>query len=286
MGNEKKYFITNSNFNKVVGNSKSEIYEHISMLYEAVYDKADLSDYLSKNDADDLNRKIRFLATSEDFLMGLLKNKEERNSYQNSNSSYLFSAGNPRYHVDSECKTLKKDFVNFSIPKEITDRGREEVVKFKQFATENRKLLNDGREDLFILKIENKFLLKDRIDKVVYENSGAKDIKSEVICIGLDQLENSIELSIKKLESFRLTEEGALAFKNFRYSPIKNIRKYHLTNIQRDLLEEKRNLVNLILQYNKVKYKNDGSSYSSELLDLYGFKPCGICCGEGFDLSL
>jgi len=281
-----KYYLTTSNFRKLVFKSHIEVEDDIMAAFREVFEDADLAPYLSHKEVKSLLKCIIFLQKSDEVLAKMEKQSQERIAdkkrldYPN---KFLFVAGAPKYHFSGGCKTLGADFENFEVPDEVQNRGPEEMKKFREFALENRKLLSEGREDVFCLRLKNQFHLTQPLGKVSAPNSGTSSLAVNDE-IKIDDVVASIHKTIAKLEDFRATEEG----RKYMYASTKALYdSKKLGNIERELLETKRELINLVLNYHVKKEKGGAVTYSAELLKLFGFEPCGVCCQEEvrFDLE-
>ena len=227
---KKQYSITTSNFKKLIYKSQIEIEKNISILFESIYDKIDLSPYVSTNEAATIFKAVKFLMDSENFMLDLknknIINRDKGNSVA-SRSNYIFTSS-PKYHENNDCKTLLNDFKNFEIPEEIRKKGDEEIAKFRDFAKENADFLKNGKEDIFIYKLKMKFSLKQPISKILYSNSG----KIEVSKLSHLNIEENILNTIEKIEKLKETEEGRISIKKYMYAPdhAKNNKEINLTD--------------------------------------------------------
>lgn len=290
MSHQEKYFITSSNFKKLVFASKIWIHSEISEVYREIFDKANVSNLINHNEARRIRKVILFLQESEERLISLeAQNKftSGRKPLNSSTGNFLFESGPPKYHTSSSCETLSKDFDNFEVPEEVISRGEDEVKAFRDFARANRKLLGEGKEDIFLLRLQNQFSLHSRIGKVSFPNSGKIDVPSQTIQISPNEIADKIEVAIEVLNSFRATPEGLVAFKKLMYAPINRLHDSELsfTEVERSLLEGKRNLINLIMQYHIQKHRGGNTTFSAKLLEMYGFKACGSCCEDNIDVG-
>jgi len=288
MNEEKKYYITTSNFKKLVYRSEMRIETDISEIYRKAYDKADLSPYISHKEAQTIRKGVLFLKQTDEHLVSLQKRHQaniQRLKNLESPSNFLFVAGAPKYHVDDTCETLSNDFDNFEVPEEILNRNKEDLKKFREFGVKNRKLLTEGKEDLFLRSLKTTFNLKSDISRVVLPNSGKTSFYRPSELSGVDDVISQIEQLIERMENLRNTVEGEMVFKKYIYASTKIlISDKNLSVTARDLLEVKRNLINLVLQYNAINNERGDMTFSASLLELFGFKPCGKCCAE-FDLT-
>lgn len=286
MNNQNSYYITQSNLKKLA--FRSEIIENnLSNLYETIYDRQDLRGYVSKSEAQQLGTLATFLQQSEDQLIQLAsRSKSPASSTQS--SSLIFVSGPPKYHKDATCDTLTRDFENFEIPEQIRVRGKDAVEAFRNFAKANRKLLNEGKEDVFILRLKRQFNLTSDIGKISFSNSGKTMVQKDDSTIDLGQLVINIRQAVDQMETLRATEEGTKALESYKYAPAsKLLRSNDLAPYERQVLEYKRDLLALVTEYVIRKHNINGSVFSQRLLEVYGFTPCGVCCSDdvGFDLS-
>lgn len=290
MNHQNTYYITASNFRKLIYRSVVKIDRPISEVYKEIYEGADLAPFLNHKEARKVRKSMIFLQEADAVLIAMEKANLEQQKQQNSldsHSKFLFVSGPPKYHVNNACETLSKDFDNFEVPEEIEARGSAEIRSFRKFAQQNRKLLGEGREDVFLLRLKNKFNLISHMGRVSLPNSGGVTAPVADASVGLDGLTSKIEELIEKLESFKTTEEGKMAIKAYMYASVSTLTdSRNLTDAASNLLENKRDLINLVLEYHVHKHKGGNVSFSADLLALHGFEPCGTCCGAVFDLPL
>lgn len=288
MNQEKKYYVTTSNFKNIVLRSEIQIESDIFEIYKKAYDKIDLSSYINYKEAQSIRKSAIFLEQTDELLISLQQKNEEkiqRRKNLESSSNFLFVAGAPKYHIDDTCKTLSNDFANFEVPEEILIRSKEDVKKFREFAIKNRKILTEGKEDLFLQSLKTTFSLQSDISKIVLPNSGRTNFHKPSEIASIDDVTLRIEKLIHEIELLRKTDEGEKVFKNYVFASTKKlISDKNLSDTARELLEIKRHLINSVLQYNAMKNARGDLTFSASLLKLYGFEPCGICCSE-FDLT-
>ena len=284
MNEHAKYHITQSNLRKLVYRS-GVVERDLSNLYEIIQDFK-LRDLLSSTEMRNLGSLSSFLLKSEAYLLDLAKQSKASSSVANQASSMIFVSGAPKYHKDNTCKTLTKDFENFEIPVEILQRGDSAVRDFREFATINRKLLNEGKEDIFRLRLKSQFHLTSDIGKVSFTNSGRAPLPVSSFGTDLNQLAAAIVTAAARVESLRETEEGAKALQNYRFaSPSRLTQGGELNACERQVLERKRDLIALVTEYVVRKHNGDGTVFSQQLLEVYGFEPCGICCANDSHLD-
>lgn len=279
---EKKYSITTSNFKKIIEKSKIVIEEDITTTFKSIYDEINLRPYLNKNEAVDIRKLVEFLTNPE---MHSSLSKEQRNANKMKmaiplQSNYIFtsSSSSPKYHKNSECRTLLNDFENFEIPAEIKCRDEKEIEKFRAFARENRGLLKNGNDHLFIKKLKEKFDLTSDINKISFNNSG----KIEVLKMSTINIKEKISEIIKNLEEINDSDKGRESIKKYMFVPNKMMKAMkeneNLCLLDLEVLELKKNLLELIIEFNIQK--NNGLSLSENILEFYGFEKCGICFSD------
>lgn len=284
MESNAKYFITQSNLRQLVYRA-NVVERNISSIYDGIYGRIDLSDYISEKEAQNLHALGDFLEKSEDYLIEVAVAGGIRPASSQS-SPFVFASGAPKYHKNEFCETLTRDFENFKIPTEIDDRGPEAVSEFREFAAKNRRLLNDGREDVFVQKLKNHFGLASDIDRVSFSNSGRTKLVENGPTEGLEQLSSRIRAVVDRIELFRKTEQGTKVFRSHIFAPPARLLQAHqLNSVERDLLQMKKELVDLVTEFVIRKRNPEGSVFSQRLLEVYGLEACGVCCDKGFDLK-
>jgi hypothetical protein len=278
-----KYAITTSNFKKLVQSTKIEIEEDIVTTFKSIYAETNLRPYLNQREATDIRKLAEFLLNTEKYGSALQKQREKSVqpvANKATSSRYLFTSASssPSYHKSLDCKTLANDFENFEIPLEIRDKGDDEINKFRNFARENRGLLKNGKEYLFIQRLKDEFRLKCEINKISFHNSGKVDMSK----ISTPNIKENIARIIERLETIRATEDGRLSIKKYMFAPSMAARSLrdngNVNDTDKEVLEHKKNLLDLIIEFNIQK--SDGLNFSESLLQFYGFKKCGICFAD------
>jgi hypothetical protein len=206
---------------------------------------------------------------------------------------YVFPESQPSYHTDNTCPRLQSNFKNFIIPEIIRERGKEEIIKFRNWFNENKNLLETDIVK-FIYSLQLKFIYVGEINpkSIDYSNSG------------IDEKEN---YSIPELESKidnLLREAGHYFTDNPEKQQI--IRRFQkltfLAYIHGDIYNNDTGLndseLKTFLRYYDEKFKlpvkeylieyyrllhNPDMTFDGQLLDKLGFRPCGACFGGGFN---
>jgi hypothetical protein len=94
----------------------------------------------------------------------------------NDSLKYVYPESQPAYHKDDCCLGLHSNFVNFEIPEEIRNQGKEAVVQFRSWFVENKHFL-ESDINVFIEKMQDRFQLTDEITpkSIDYRNSGSEE---------------------------------------------------------------------------------------------------------------
>lgn len=278
-------YITYSNFSKAVHSVLVMIRCGIEQIYQNAYQPRDLRQYINHEEAKEIEQRRLFLEGTEEYIKSFLQNRAALDLAETENakaSHYVFiSTSRPKFHSNRHCEMLTRDYVNFVIPQEIRARGQSEVEQFRAFASENRKLVSDGREDVFIQKLKNRFGLQSSMSKISYTNSGAREF---VFYDSADIAAQKIDETLSEIDSLGSSPEGAAALKRFRFLHYRNTRQVGDNPIGLKLLILKRKLIDQIIAYHMARSAKNGFSLNRSFLETLGFEPCKSCC-EGFDLS-
>lgn len=122
--------LTNYTFSKLC--KKLEINRDIDLDFflEYVYDDLQVYYMLNKFDIKYLFNYRTLLEDEDRYLAEYYEEVPEREDTQ----SYVFERGGKlKYHLDNNCKFLKKDFVDFNIPSDIQNLGHEVVKEYRDW---------------------------------------------------------------------------------------------------------------------------------------------------------
>ena len=274
---EKKVYITRNNANKILQFYAKELIKTIDK--KAVLDaaphiyKEDLSWILSTLEFKYLY--IEKLVFSENETLRAAGRLIER-----VDSGFLFiTKSPPKYHYDSRCKSLRSDYINFSIPPEIEAKGREHIERFRQFAEDNKSVFYEN-PNKFLDMLEANFLLRQRPERVEFVNSGSQ----EFVRLDIDELEKVIDEHLEKARRF---QEENPATKNLRYAParyIKNLDNSGVTAADRLWHEKYKTRLKAMLREYIRKANNPDFSYTKIFLDSLGFEECRACAKISFSI--
>lgn len=270
-------YITKSSFARIAIKNINDINGEIMDVCRRVYESRDILKYLNHKEIKFIECKRLLLESTEECIERHIKraNKEMANkNAKTKKSPYIFvSTTPPKYHYERACTFLTKDYLNFLIPPEIEVRGEKEIHNFREFAQTNKQLLIDGREDVFISRLEMRFKLKNGLSKVTFANTGRQRVGLEDSC----DVSHDIDNVLNQIDMIGETETGAYILRNFRYKdhwkrdPIQNNDEVN------NLLDLKSSLVDHIIKFHLQNNSMNGFSLDEGLLESIGFKPCGAC---------
>ncbi len=269
-------YITTSNSKKIIRNLNEVKFEEIS---EKLY-KWDIY-FFSKRETSLLKAFRELLRNPEKFVVEYYEPIVVVDSYR-----YLQAENQPAYHINSNCKRLKSNFINIEIPLPIRDKGKDEVYKFRDWY-KNTEFKNDDITD-YIFKLQLKFPYVGEINpnSIDYSNSGIIEKKN----YSLVELENEIDLILKKsTEYFKdnphlrdiIKRYQKWTFLGYVYGQLNN----NETTLSDEELKEflrnydttfKKPVKYLLEEYYRIKF-NPEMTFDGTILKKLGFRTCGNC---------
>lgn len=169
-------FVTQSNYSKIAEVVIDDLTDGISEICSRVYGHKDISKYLNENEIINIECKRMLIEETDRLIERYFEIKSEALQFMSQiadKDTFVFIKNTPpKYHNESGCRFLNKDYINFYIPPEIKKRGYLEVEKFRVFANNNKYLLIDDKVDAFIFKLKMQFKLTCDISKISFLNSG------------------------------------------------------------------------------------------------------------------
>lgn len=202
---------------------------------------------------------------------------------------FVFENAAPAYHKYYECPNLHADFKNYLIPKEILERGQEEVEKYRVWFKDVMYLLEDDDEDkIEIFKERCRLRFNLALPPEIYQknNSGSFEIEN----MNLKELEATIDKLIKAAGRFYyrsdkdkniLSRLSKYAYLGGKPEPLYNNKTGYPEKEVKEILSEfesefKIPLMHLLPEWYRVKF-NPTLEFEGDLLVKLGFKPCGCC---------
>jgi hypothetical protein len=258
---EKKH-ITTSNWNRVLKRvaAPGELDKDLYFI--------DLSKILS-------GRELKFLAKAKKALQNIdfATDMHIRMKIKEDTKTWAFEGGSSSYHSSPSCPRLTANYLNLEIPPEIKHKGDAKIAKFRDFCKQHRALLEED-EPRFRSKLEARFLLKTRPEKIYKDNSGSEEQPN----LDLADCKKRIDELLKDAEEFRNeNEESRKIIRDLGYGTDRckeALQEGSILNIWHN--EYKSELKKHLITYFRVKFNPD-LSFEGKLLDSLGFSPCHSC---------
>ncbi|GAB4041792.1 hypothetical protein [Spirosoma gilvum] len=206
---------------------------------------------------------------------------------------YVYEGGKPAYHATPDCDRLNSNFRNFEIPEEIRERGRDEVIRFRDWFKRYQYLLDIPDVEAFTANLYSAFRIQINPKAIDYSNSGSVEKEN----LNLTELEHRIDQIISDAGSYfncstdrikkvlrRFQKYTFLAYSSREFSnndtgmTDEELREF----LKRYDTDFKMPLKNWLVEYYRVKH-NPNLKFEGHLLEQLGFKPCAICYGQKID---
>jgi hypothetical protein len=260
------------------------------------------NDFKSTGDLDgDVYKKpIYFFSTVEkNRLIGLQKLFEDPDKFigeyyipikTEDKFQYVFEGNKPAFHNNSQCERLNSNYINFRIPDEIRERGKDEVIKFRAWFKSNHHLME--KPDLFVERLRLAFDVQVSPKSIERDNSGVQ-VKEN---LDLPTLEQRIDDLISEAGQYYKNspptkQEIIKRFQKYTFlayskSPLTNNNTKYSDEVIKAFLKQydihfKRPLKDLLIEYYRVKL-NPELKFDGTLLEQLGFSACQHCHNGDF----
>ena len=198
---------------------------------------------------------------------------------------FVYEKKQPAYHLSLECPNLHSDFQNFEIPEEIREKGRDEILRFRNWFLQNSYLLEE-KPDVFEMRLSMAFNVKINMKAINYSNSGVHEIED----LSLVDIENKIDNLVKEAGRYYyaspentkilkkyskrtfLARRGEMLSDNDTGLSDDEVRKFLLDYEERFKLP----IMHYLKEYYRMKYNPD-LSIDEKLLNFLNFRPCVAC---------
>lgn len=202
---------------------------------------------------------------------------------------YDYDGKKPAYHKTTNCERLNSAFENFVIPKQIRDKGKGDVLEFRQWFKTVEDIFKTDKQ-AFVFRLFTKYGIQTNPEALGKDNSGHQYFTN----LDLTNVEIKIDALIKEAgKYYYASEKNTIILKRFsdktflayRTDPIENNNTGYTDEEVRAFLQEydktfKIPLKIMLREYYRVKYNPD-LNFSGILLDNLGFKPCSSCYEDG-----
>ncbi len=278
-------YITESNFSKIARKNINDIRDDVMDVCKRVYESRDISKYLNHKEIRNIECNRLLLENTEECIQRYIQKVEEERKIGTPkavHSPYVFvSAKPPKYHYNRECEFLSKDYLNCLIPREIEERGKDEIQKFRDFANANKQLFFGGRTYLFIQRLKTQFQLKYDVSEVTLSNSGTQSL---VLEDDLDiDISREIDKVLNEIDQLEQTPSGKITLNRFRYMDYWKRNHPQSNDEVTLLLSLKSRLVDLIVKFHLQNNAMNGFSFDEGLLELVGFERCSACAKKNHE---
>lgn len=275
------------------------------MFLKHIYNDKEIYFILNRMEIEYLFKYKMMLEDEKKFFVEFYNEVPEREDTK----TFVFNkGGKTKYHLTSECKLLKKDYLDFNIPSEIQDLGDNAISEYRNwFRTNNygerHKQGEIGKEKIirdFNIKYPAKYGIKpieDNSNILVIEipNSSNNNLKRE---FDLQKFKEKINvLKEKWYNSFQCKVSRTFAkFKHLLKKSDDEIREkmtelfseqfadnYGIENLRKKF-EISKNLnyqiISELLEYFKWTYKIDIKDFDNLTLEKFGLECCNNCKNE------
>lgn len=250
-------------------------------LNDKLYDKPIY--IFNKNEEQRLLAYKGFMQSPSNIIACVYKKIELEDSFR-----FVYEGNVPAYHESLDCERLTSDMQNFQIPDEIMDKGKDEVVKFRRWFTENFGLFRNNPE-AFEMRMFTAFGIKVSLSALSHKNTGI--IKKENL--SLVEVKEKLDNLIKDCGRYYyansqntsiLKKYGKRTFLAHWNVPLQdNDTGFSDKEVKDFLIDYERKYKFQIIRYLKEYYRisyNPDLSIDRKILDELGFRPCKACCKQ------
>ncbi len=197
--------------------------------------------------------------------------------------SYVYEGQKPSYHKALYCEKMKLDFKNFTIPKEIKNKGKEAVVEFRTWF-ESVKDIYERDPENFVSRLYSKYKIVTNPKAISRQNSGAYRMEN----YSANMIEELIDEKIKQAGQYyyqspkntnilqHYSKKSYLAYKEIK----DNTTDYSDNEVKDFLLNYdqvyKLPLKKMLIEYYRIKF-NPYLDLNSSILEQLGFRSCLSC---------
>ncbi len=266
-------FITLANTKKIIYNTKIKELDLTGEVYKIpIY-------FFGKYEKNQLLAIQELLKNPERFFTDIYIPFQTEDTY-----TFVYEGQKPAYHKVNNCEKLNATFENFSIPKEIQERGIGVVIEFRKWFEEVKHLLE--KPEIFVMRLQARWGIITNPKAINIGNSGITKFES----YNIDELVNIIDLQIKEAGRFyHESKKNKVILKNYSkftylaYST-EDLRNNTTGYAQEEIKEFlrlydekfKKPLKQNLIEYYKLKL-NPEIDLSGDLLKGVGFTACVDC---------
>lgn len=266
-------YISQANLNRIINRVRGEN-PHLDNLYHA-----DIQFCLSNVETNFLCKAKTFFISSN--RLSLMFDPIEITD----NLSFIIASQAPAYHLSNQCQRLKSNWFNYYVPKEVQNRGVQEVLRFRKFISDSIKRDNFylGHPALTIaLKAEFK-IVDTNFGRVEKNNSGIVAFGDELEKANLEYITHALDTVYGELLVFKDQSNIHKKIYDMRYfdpKKIKRLTKFSSPEekeIAEQFAELKAKLIIALVESYKKENDFDQNMVEEDLLIRLGFHKCSAC---------
>lgn len=268
-------YITLANANSIVFNSDLKDSDLKGEMYKIpIY-------FFSKYEEQSLLAIQELLQNPEYYFTEIYQPHEPIDTYK-----YVYEGKRPAYHNEPNCERLNADWDNYEIPEDISERGEEAVIEFREWFETVAHLIKD-RPDAFVMRLHARWGILTNVNAISRGNSGHMELEN----LTIQNLEARIDSRIRAAGRYYyksaktksvLRQFSKYAFLGDKNEPINSNRTGFPDHEVKELLKYynkqfKKPLKRDLVEYYRLKLNPD-IRMEGYFLENLGFKPCGCCC--------
>jgi hypothetical protein len=295
--------LTKSNLGKLCQKLKINNEIDLDIFVNNIYNDKEIYYILNRIEIEYLFKYKMMLDNEDEFFAEYFEKVAEK---EDSKTFVFNKGGKMKYHLSSDCKLLKKDYLDFAIPQDIQDLGDKDIEEYRDWFRDNN----------FADRFKNKTIGKDLIikafnDKYTKEPYNIKKIEDNSNLL-IVEIPNSsiryIEKDYNKVEFIKKITELKKQFQNIfqckisrKLSKFKYLLKmsdleikqkidevfvegftnnYGIENLKEKFKVSKGivyEIISLLLEYIRWNYKANDKDFNILTLEKFGLECCISC---------
>ena len=297
-------YLTNYTYKKLCFNLDIKQEINLNTFLEYIYNDPKVYYFFNKLDLKYLFNVKNILENEVDYRINHFRYvppKEDTNSFVFEKKEKL------KYHLDSSCKFLQKDFKNYTVPAELKEKGTEAVEMYRNWFIENnfKERFENGEIDkkTILFRYNSKFprlldvpVLNENYELIkTIDNSGSicedeifdfQDFTKTIDeCVKLkdSMVQCKVHRTLSKFDYLVNRSDTEINEKmTILFSP-EFTQNYGLENIRKflkDFRVLKYKVMQNLINYFKWSYQSQNHNFDTKTLEDFGLACCGHCKRE------
>lgn len=276
-------YITTSNSKKIINKINVDVFDNV---VENIY-KWEIY-FFNKREVNLLKGIRELYRNPENFVLNYYQPIEVVDTYR-----FLYPEVAPAYHNDPKCERLNSNFRNTEIPIQIREKGKDEVIKFREWYKNTGFNIEDVKDYIYKLQVKFPYIGEISQSSIEYNNSGIIEKEN----YSLPELELKIDTLLREASQYfndnpnlqdLIRKYQKWTFLAYVYGDLKNneskLNDNDLKEFLRNYDEKFKKPVKLLLvEYYRVKF-NPEMTFEGHILTRLGFKICKQCLGNNNDV--